>query len=329
MKDVIGVQFVSRAFYRLEHSVIINRLVESAFPSGFIKWIGDYLTNRTQSVRMGADISTEHPVTKGVPKGSVLGGAYFTATVGTPATVHPMTKLIMFIDDVCLCIPLFRSSPNDHVILEHESVLNWANTLRLQINESKCKQFTFKKTSDCIPIPIPGFQTVSHHKLLGVTWSEDLKWDLHFQNVITTASKRLYCVRVLKNIIPKNELKKIYYGLVRSTMEYCSALFVGVTQHIAEDLKLLQRRAHRLICSVDHSDDCNCGDFPSLTHRRIAAAVSLLTKAKENDGHPLSEILPPISERTGKFVMPACHTTRRRSAFIPQTVIHLNSIVID
>jgi hypothetical protein len=57
-------------------------------------------------------------------------------------------------------------------------------------------------------------QTVSivkHAKLLGVTVSNGLKWNLHVNAVCMKASKRLYTLRLLKrNGLPDSVLVKVY-----------------------------------------------------------------------------------------------------------------------
>ena len=48
-------------------------------------------------------------------------------------------------------------------------------------------------------IDTKAFESVDAHKVLGVTiQSKNLKWDLHINEVVAKASKRLHILRVLK-----------------------------------------------------------------------------------------------------------------------------------
>ena len=55
------------------------------------------------------------------------------------------------------------------------------------------------------------------HRVLGVTIQSNLKWDLHINEVVAKASKRLHILRVLKRsgVPPANPLK-VYFALIRS-----------------------------------------------------------------------------------------------------------------
>ena len=67
---------------------------------------------------------------------------------------------------------------------------------------------------------------VKHAKLLGVTLSDDLTWNMHVDSIVTKAAKRLYMLYQLKRAgIKQTDLVNVYVGeIVRPVLEYMRAL---------------------------------------------------------------------------------------------------------
>jgi len=79
---------LSAAFDTIDHVTLINRLRTSFGITGSVlSWLQSYLSNRTQSVRIGHHSSTPTKCTTGVPKGSVLGPLLFATYTSPSATI--------------------------------------------------------------------------------------------------------------------------------------------------------------------------------------------------------------------------------------------------
>ena len=107
-----------------------------------------------------------------------------------------------------------------------------------------------------LAIDTKAFESVDAHKVLGVTiQSKKLKWDLHINEVVAKASKRLHILRVRKRCgVPPADLLKVYFALIRSVLEYCcpvwhNALPVKLLDSIVERV---QKRALRIIFPALH-----------------------------------------------------------------------------
>ena len=64
-------------------------------------------------------------------------------------------------------------------------------------------------------------------KMLGVSFSVDLKWNAHVDEVVKKVNKRLYFLRQLKRAqVYSKELVLFYLTCIRSVVEYACALFL-------------------------------------------------------------------------------------------------------
>ena len=98
---------LSSAFDTIDHKVLLDRLrIRYGFSGTVLDWFRSYLSNRTQSVKIGKDLSAESEVRYGVPQGSVLGPLLFSlffAPVEDEIKAHGL-DCMMYADDSLLYI---------------------------------------------------------------------------------------------------------------------------------------------------------------------------------------------------------------------------------
>ena len=327
MQNVIGVSIIaydfSKAFDQVGHDVIVNALVASQFPLGFIRWIEDYLNARTQAVKVYDTISSRSPVTSGIPQGSVLGPFLFNLVISSLHSVHPSSSCIKYVDDCTFVIPMFRDSQSA-CLVEHAHMVSWSSSIGLQLNLRKCKHLFISNVSSCDPPLIADIQLVKELKILGVTFTSDLKWNHHLGNVHRLASSRMHALRILKPIVDKAGLVAVYKGLILSIIEYCSPLMVGMLSKDKSLVNRINNRVHRFVCG----QECDCKLFPDLQSRRYAASSRLLHKISSSPQHLLHRMCPPKTIR-GRYIVPPIKTVRRRNSFFPYMTILTNQIALD
>ena len=101
---------------------------------------------------------------------------------------------------------------------------------------------------DFVPVKISSVPTVSSLKLLGVVFDSKCGWSSHTDHTVKRASRNLFLVRMLKQNLSPESLMTVYFSIVRSILEYCSPLFVGLDKSSSDKLERVQRRFHRILC---------------------------------------------------------------------------------
>ena len=68
---------LSKAFDSIEHGILLNKLRVMGVSQDAIEWFKSYLSDRSQRLRIGCEMSDARLVAHGVPQGSILGPALF------------------------------------------------------------------------------------------------------------------------------------------------------------------------------------------------------------------------------------------------------------
>ncbi len=97
---------------------------------------------------------------------------------------------------------------------------------------------------ECMVEPI-----IINGQILGMTFSDDLKWNKPIGIAVLKASKRLYLLKQLPRAgVEKKHLIGFYNACIRSILEYaCEVFHSSLPTHLSDDLERVQRRAIRII----------------------------------------------------------------------------------
>ena len=108
---------------------------------------------------------------------------------------------------------------------------------------------TTKIDFDPIIINNKEIEVVSQAKLVGLTISNDLKWNSHVKNICKKASTRLYFLRQLKRAnVPSKDLLLFNVTCIRPVVEYaCEVFHDSLQAYLSDDLERLQKRDCRII----------------------------------------------------------------------------------
>jgi hypothetical protein len=85
-------------------------------------------------------------------------------------------------------------------------------------NRSVPENVDFSLNGKSVPI-------TTSHKHLGVTFSNDAKWNTHLDNIKSSVSKHLNILRKLKYRLSRTNLDKLYLVYIRPLFEYACELW--------------------------------------------------------------------------------------------------------
>ena len=90
-------------------------------------------------------------------------------------------------------------------------------------------------------------ENVEKIKYLGVTITNDLKWNTHVSNICTKANRTLGFLRRNLAACPLDVKESAYKGLVRPILEYGSSVWDPQSILLQDELEKVQKRATRFV----------------------------------------------------------------------------------
>lgn len=334
---------LSKAFDKVPHDKLIEKLKNINLPEILVAWVSRYLMDREQYVFIDGHGSSYLPVTSGVPQGSVLGPLLFLLYINDIVTVvTPTTHIRLFADD---CI-IFReiSSMQDQIELntnldkiyswckEWGMVVNAEKTVSLRITRKK-SPFEFEYTLGSGVV-----NQVNSFKYLGVTFTSNLSWNLHVDNICSSAFRKLCFLRhKLRNSPPSVKLL-CYYSYIRPKLEYAAVVWDPYTKNNIDKLERIQRKAVRFIFSKFRRTDSpseimSTNNIPKLQLRRQKLRLDFLCSLANHElAIDPSLYISALSTRRTRHHHPRsltpyhAKTDTYKFSFFPRTVSEWNSL---
>ena len=171
--------------------------------NGVFNWIANFLTNRTQAVKHGKQISEFLQITASRPiiQGSGIGQSMYIAYAADLRTLSVLDLLFKYAEDTTLLVPENTDTPLED---EFQHILSWAHRNRLKITTLKRKKLFFTSRIHEISLDqvlsLTLYEQVSSAKLLGFICSETLSPSEHVDYVISMCNQRLYLLNQLKKL---------------------------------------------------------------------------------------------------------------------------------
>ena len=127
-----------------------------------------------------------------------------------------------------------------------------------------------------------GIQLIDNAKVLGVTISSDLTWNVHVENITVKASKRIYMLYQLKRAgIDQNDLLRIYLCMISPVVEYaCPVWSTNPHTYLSDNIEMVQKRALKIIYpGVSYTEILHSVKIPTLLTRRSANNILMTWKS--------------------------------------------------
>ena len=265
--DVVYFDF-SKAFDSVNHDILLDKLKNQFSIDGrLLKFLANYLKNRTQAVALDGKLSVPKPVLPGVPQGSILGPLLFVLFINDiNVGLSQGTEISLYADDTKIWRPIHNQ--NDCFILQNDidHLYNWSVVNKMSFHPHKCKVLSVCKKDPPLLGILPFIETIYllgnvqmdnilAEKDLGITINNRLTWGDHHNNLISKASQMLGMTKRTCHFIYNSGRKRaLYIALVRSQFEHCSPVW---RPHNPSNSLIrfenIQKRAIKWILSEEHT----------------------------------------------------------------------------
>lgn len=237
---------LSAAFDKINHAIAIAKLEKFGVSGSLLCWFNSYLVGRKLTVSIEGSQSSEFQASSGIPQGSHLGPIIFLLYFNDVNHVLKGPRL-SFADDLKLFLRI--RSMSDAIQLQEElnTFMAWCALNCMIVNPDKCTVISFARIRNPViynyKLHGTDVQRVDHVKDLGVILDSQLTFKRHVSYVVDKASRTLgFIFRIAKDFTDVHCLRSLYCSLVRSTLEYCSAVWHPYYQNGMERIESVQRR---------------------------------------------------------------------------------------
>lgn len=338
--DALFLDF-EKAFDKVSHILLMHKVSHLNLHPDTVNWIREFLTDRLQFVSTNSFSSSLSPVLSGVPQGSVLGPLLFLIYIND-LPVNVSSNIRLFADDCVLYRPITNSIDSSSLQDDLLKIQAWCNQWYMSLNVSKCSHVSFHRRRNYVaPSYSLNNNTLTQcktFKYLGVHISSDLSWAHHILQLTNSCNRLLgYLRRNLSSASPAVKLLA-YKTLIRSKLEYASAIYDNHQVNINNSLESVQNRAARFILS-DYSYRSSVSALksqlclPSLSSRRKTARLILFFRFFHSLP-PGNQIIIPAHRSSrhshqNAVYLPRAHTTTYQRSFFLHTAGEWNALPSD
>ena len=248
--DIIYLDF-AKAFGSVPHNKLITVLKNIKISNSILKWIEDFLSDRTQRTCVERSLSTPSKVTSGVPQGSVLGPLLFVIFI------EDLIRRLIAVDNVSVFV-----YADDIKLLSHTPsklqtslniVENWSANWQLKIQPTKSEVITFSRKpaanfSNQYSINGSILERVTSVIDLGITLTSDFKWHSYVSKIFGKSIKLVHLI--IKTFNSKDpwffiNLFKLY---IRPILEYNISAWMPYQVGDIRRIESVQATFTRLVC---------------------------------------------------------------------------------
>lgn len=328
-----------KAFDLIDHSLLIKKLSQYGINPRIINWICDFLSKRSQRVKIADDCFSEwKTVPAGVPQGTKLGPWLFLVMIND-LQIPSANDIFKYVDDTTIH-EIIKKEEESAMQTSINEVSEWSNLNKFQLHPKKCKELriSFAKTPRTyaeLNIANNTVEVVQAVKILGVTIQNNLKWNQHINNITKKAAKRLYFLTQLKRAnVPPKEMVMFYVTCIQSVLLYaCQVFHYGLPEYLSYSLERIQKRALKIIYGYDfpYEQALSLTGLDNLATRRSKLCDKFFKGIISNTQGPLYSLISNSVNSSSihlrherPFNIPICNTNRFKNTFINASMNKFN-----
>ena len=258
--DLIFFDF-EKAFDKVNHYILIAKLLDLGIEGDVLHWIFQFLTNRKMKVRVAGKVSSVKEVTSGVPQGTCLGPILFLIFIN-----HVCSKVSsffkIFADDVKICVGFDLATGeymSNALQRDIDLFVKVSESWGLKLNTSKCSVMRF--SSKRCNLPVSGnspykiqndfIKFVSVQSDLGVSVDRNLKFHAHVNKTVGMVGSLMTNMMTCTLCRSKDFMLNLYVSHIRPKIDYACAVWNLGYIGDSKSLERLQRRWTRGIMGFE------------------------------------------------------------------------------
>lgn len=212
----------TKAFDTVDHGILLRKLYKYGIRGLAHNWFSNYLTKRTQYVRISDIKSSLKEIKYGVPQGSTLGPLLFLLYINDLPNVSHKLNFRMFADDTNIFYSNSDSAIVQNVInTELNNVYQYCAANKLTINFKKTNYMIIKSAKkNNADINIQQIEQKEFVKYLGIYIDQHLSWEQQIKFVHSKISKNVGIISRLRHYMSLKTLVNIYYSLIYPYLSY-------------------------------------------------------------------------------------------------------------